>query len=721
MSERVVGLPLGGPLGGPAGTPTLDDGPPPPLRSRGPDASDTVWRDAAIRVQRSPVPGSATREDGSAIETTERIEIAISSETPVERIDWWSGERFLEVLAHTADAVDLTYAADGLPFLVDHATRDQVGLVTDVRLDADGILRGAVLFSDSVRGQEIERDVRRGIRRKISVGYRVSRYVLVEEDDEQGDTYRADRWQPMEASTVAIPADYTVGVGRSADARTRAPRHTPSPVSPAPAAARETTPQPPTPPPSLAAPAEESRMSIPTAARPGAAGSGSATPGADGARAESRELALTRLAHEHKRSMQEAMAWIEAERTVESVRAELLDLYHRGQGNITPPNPGAALQLSEREEHEYSMVRAITALAERDRSAAPFEFEVSDEIAKRMGRSSKGMYVPTSLRANKPGAASVTQAIDHVRSFDPILAGQLMQRSQLSVGAATKGAESRFTEPGSFIDLLRARTVLLRMGAQFMPGLQGDVGMLQQTAPGSVTWGAETNNAGLSSLSLGLRTMSPKIAQSATSYTRQLLAQSVESIENLVRLDLAAIHARGVDLAGLAGTGAGSQPRGILNTVGIGAVVGGPNGAQPTYEHVVGLQREVAIDNALMGAIGYVCHPQVASRLMLTQKFAGTNGDSVWQGNILDGQMAGFGAMASTQLPSGGTKGTSTDISPILFGAFDSMLIGEWGAMELLVDPYTLGPALIKVMSFQMIDVFLRYVESFAVMADARP
>src|SRR5687767_10374946 len=77
----------------------------------------------------------------------DRVPIALSSEEPVERYDWWEGERFNEVLDHSSSAVDLSRATDGLPFLMDHSVREQIGLIEDVTLDADRRLRGMVRFS----------------------------------------------------------------------------------------------------------------------------------------------------------------------------------------------------------------------------------------------------------------------------------------------------------------------------------------------------------------------------------------------------------------------------------------------------------------------------------------------------------------------------------------------------------------------------------------------
>src|SRR5690348_946581 len=87
------------------------------------DAPRVLHRDMDVRYSPS-----------DAVEGDERISIALSSETPVERADFWTGERFNEVLDHSADAIDLTYARDGMPFLLNHDTGDQIGLIENVSL-----------------------------------------------------------------------------------------------------------------------------------------------------------------------------------------------------------------------------------------------------------------------------------------------------------------------------------------------------------------------------------------------------------------------------------------------------------------------------------------------------------------------------------------------------------------------------------------------------------
>jgi HK97 family phage prohead protease len=138
------------------------------------------------------------------------VELAFSSETPVER---WYGN---EVLDHGPKAVRLGRMKQGGALLMDHNTSDQVGVVESVRIDADRTGRAVMRFGKSARAQEIFQDVVDGIRKNVSVGYRVLAAVL-ESSKDGVETYRITDWEPYEISLVSVPADATVGVGRSAE------------------------------------------------------------------------------------------------------------------------------------------------------------------------------------------------------------------------------------------------------------------------------------------------------------------------------------------------------------------------------------------------------------------------------------------------------------------------------------------------------------------------
>lgn len=139
------------------------------------------------------------------------VEIAFSSEEPYPRSFGY------EILGHRSDEVDLAWLASGsAPFLIDHtATVDnQVGVVESARIDQDGRGRAKVRFGQSEKARQILADIRSGILRNISVGYQITSMSKLEGKRDGLDVYRV-AWTPLEISLVAIPADKTVGVGRS--------------------------------------------------------------------------------------------------------------------------------------------------------------------------------------------------------------------------------------------------------------------------------------------------------------------------------------------------------------------------------------------------------------------------------------------------------------------------------------------------------------------------
>jgi len=101
--------------------------------------------------------------------------------------------------------------------------------------------------------------------------------------------------------------------------------------------------------------------------------------------------------------------------------------------------------------------------------------------------------------------------------------------------------------------------------------------------------------------------------------------------------------------------------------------------------------------------------------------FSGTNGVPVWTGGR-DGEMLGYPAYATNLMPGNLTKGTSNGIChAAIFGDFSSVYVLEWGAAELMVDPITNGPAIIRVLSYQLIDILVRFPESFTIVNDILP
>ena len=133
------------------------------------------------------------------------VSLSFSSEEPVERFFG------TEVLDHNESSIRLGRLRSNGPLLLEHDPTNQIGAIDNVQIGLDKVARADVRFSKSLRAQEIFQDVQDGIRKSISVGYQIHQM----EKDEDGTTFRATDWEPLEISLVSIPADTSVGVGRS--------------------------------------------------------------------------------------------------------------------------------------------------------------------------------------------------------------------------------------------------------------------------------------------------------------------------------------------------------------------------------------------------------------------------------------------------------------------------------------------------------------------------
>lgn len=625
-------------------------------------------------------PGD-TRADGTA---DERIKIALSSETPVERYDWYTGERYFEVLDHSPGGVDLSYARDGMPFLLDHNARTQIGIIEDVRLDTDRKLRGYVRMGNHPDAAWVEKDIRAGIRTKISVGYDPGERYSVSGGETPTRTYRG--WQPREGSSVAIPADLAVGVGRSA-----------APAAPAPVSTPAVGEQP-----------KERSMPEPIEPQPGASA------------AEQREKDLKKLAS-YAQDFAEARellpSWLARGVSPEQALEEVA----KRQKETAKPAPVVAghLDMPEKERKAYSINRAIMAAAAASQGArgawneAGLEAEVSAAIAKRGGKDPAGFFVPMDLPIDLNAAARFNPAL---RKLDPMLS-RASVTGNIAATTSLGGAGVQTTIIG-FIDLLRARTVTAGLGATFLTGLTDTVQFTRQITANTFNWVGEnpsTANA-LTSNTLDTVTLTPKVGMSSTAFSRRLLAQFSFDVNAFVMNDLSRVNAIGIDTAALFGTGAANQPTGIRSQTGVTLQTVAANGAAAAWADLVLAETNVANANADIGSMGWVVSPKVRGKWKGTLKSTTAGSLYLWSEN---GEVNGYPSAVTTIVPDNTTQGTSTTIcSTPIFGVWSELLIGEWGgAMDVVVDPYTYAQQnMIQVVTSLMVDVNIKHPAAFNVM-----
>lgn len=155
-----------------------------------------------------------------ALEDDDRsFELSFSSEEPVAR---WYGS---EILSHDEKAVNLERIRQLGVVLFGHRTDsvdNVVGQVTKVWLEK-GRGKAIIRFDDDEASEKVRKKVAGGTLRGVSVGYAVDAWEEVKPGKKSSDgrftgpCYIAVRWSPLEISIVPVPADGTVGVGRSAE------------------------------------------------------------------------------------------------------------------------------------------------------------------------------------------------------------------------------------------------------------------------------------------------------------------------------------------------------------------------------------------------------------------------------------------------------------------------------------------------------------------------
>jgi HK97 family phage major capsid protein/HK97 family phage prohead protease len=510
-----------------------------------------------------------------------RVVFPFASEMPVER---YFG---MEVLSMDESAMDLSRLNDGAPLLFQHDSDKIVGVVERAYIkDKRGYAE--VKMANNDLGREMQELIKDGILRNVSFGYKIN--AMETDNSTNPVTYRATSYQPFEISLVTVPADQSVGIGRTltiSECSTTASAVTSPPLS-------ESTPVEPT------FDLEAIR--------------------AEAAQAKAKELSEMIALGNRTNNSDMAQEFIANSRGLEELRTALLE---KMSISATPvQNNAADIGLSNEETRSFSFLRAINFLANpADRSAreaAGFEIAASEAAASKLGRQSRGITIP-----------------------------QEVLRRDLSVGVSTAGGNLVATEldTASFIDLLRNASALDQAGATVLTGLVGNVAIPRQSGAATAYWIAESGAPTESQQTIDQVSLTPKTVAAYTDYSRRLMLQSSIDVENMVRRDLAAVLGLRIDLAGLYGTGSNSEPLGLKFTTGINTEDFAANA--PTFEEVVAMESDVAADNALLGSPVYLMNAAMRGGLKTTKKDAGS-GMFIME----NGEVNGYRGVLSNQVES---------------------------------------------------------------------
>lgn len=623
----------------------------------------------------------ATIERQHIDEENRTVELAFSSETPVERFF------FIEILDHDPKSVRLGRLNDSAPLLADHNSRVQVGVIEpgSAKVDKDKRGRAVVRFGRVGRADEEFQNVIDGIRTKVSVGYFVHDFEETRDSKDDPITVRVTDWEPIEISFVALPADNSVGVGRT------------EPIQEG-----------------IDMPDEEKSIDQKVEKREQPDSGATIRVEREAAASEARKceqnraekiLGAAKLYPNNTELRELAETCIVDGTSLEDFQSRAIPLIGKAQALPNDDRPLTELDMEKKQIKQFSILRAVRAIANQQQGGkhwadeAPFEHECTTAIEDAIGKESRGFFVPYDVQRGSPWADPMTIA-QRMRNFGIQYRVAPMDTSGQSDLLATEHLA------GSFIEAMRAESVVMVIGARPLTGLVGNVDIPRNDTPAVFGWLAEDGSSADTEIVTGTVSLSPKTVSGSVPITRRLRQQSSPDVEQLVRSDLVKGAALAIDLGALNGSGAAGQPQGIIGTTGLGTSTIASAG-DPTWVELVEFETDVAAANGLAGSLWFVMTAAVRGAGKVKDKAVGAAQFVITPvvGAPGASEVNGYPIVVSTQMPANG----------ILFGNFNEVLIGMWGVLDIRVDTATnAAKDRVTLRAFQDVDVAVRHAASFS-------
>ena len=594
------------------------------------------------------------------------FEFPFSSEFAVKR---YFGN---EILSHDEGAADLSRLNDGGAVLFNHDMNKPIGVVERAYINPDD-KRGyaKIRFSRNKFASEILEDVKDGILRGISFGYQIN------DMEEAEDGMRATNWSVHELSVVTIPADPTIGFGRSLIEPSQGnsiSMEDKSPLEEINSAVESASP--------TVRTMEEStkqETAVDTAEAVEIDIKAEVQRAIDENNA--RTASITSICREFGKYGAEELAesLIKGNKTPEEAKAAILDLVkNKAEVRNTPIRSTDMttneVGLDQKEIKQFSFLRALNALANptdrQAQEAAAFEREVSDAASKKYEKPANGILVPN----------------------------EVLKRD-LNVGTATAGGNLVPTEllAGSFIDILRKRMAVMATNPTMLTGLSGNVSIPRMTSTSTAYFVGESGSPTESQQAFDQVNMTPKTIGAFVDYSRRLLLQSSIDVEAMIRDDIAKVIATKLDNAAIYGSGSSNEPLGIKDTTGVGTQTITTFG---TFAEYIGMETDVAAANADVANMYYLINASARGALKSTEKTSTSTANFVFENNEING----YPAIVSNQLAN----------NDVLFGDFSQFVIGMWSGLDLTVDPYANATSgSVRIIALQDVDFAVKQPTAF--------
>lgn len=257
----------------------------------------------------------------------------------------------------------------------------------------------------------------------------------------------------------------------------------------------------------------------------------------------------------------------------------------------------------------------------------------------------------------------------------------------------TGGALVAPPEMGELIELLRNKEALINAGARTVPlPPQGRMKYPRQTAASMTYWIGENAPITESSIGTGEVTLQAKKLAVLLKVPNELIRFASPAAEALLRDDMTKSLALGLDLAGLEGAGGDHRPLGLINMANINRVTS--SSAAANGDTIVGpdLYRMIAsVEESNAEFQGWIMRPKTLYKYYRLRSDAVSAGDQAgpFLFNLIreasDGvaaTLASYPVTTSTQVSQTRSKGNASNLSYVIGGRWDDLLIGMFGAIE---------------------------------------
>lgn len=613
------------------------------------------------------------------------LEMTISSEYPVE--DYFG---FL-ILDHSEGAIVDDRLKHGASFRDGHYG-DQVGIISNYSITPDRKLKIGVNFSPhNPRAIMLYKDYRDRFRKNTSVRFLVHDLIL-EKSIDNVDYYRATKWEFIHGAGVEDGADPSVGMDRNFNKPNNQINIRSNIMTPEETALKE----------------KQEREAAEKAAK-------------------ERELQI-----QNERNLEAIKIKERAKAHLKPEQQQLLDRVQEKGGADAVINAASIYEMARTYQKEFDKEVNLLDLADKYVNLGTSERKFGDMITdlltskaqKAATRSLDGLNqkdrnqfsISRLIHSIVPDSkVNIDRELGIIREYEEqngitlqpknggrvIPLGLLFEKQRtLVAGTSTQAGNLIGTNlmPSEFIPLARSKAIVDKLGIKVWSNLVGNPAVPTQTAAASGGWMSdEVTPPTASDLTTGQKTLTPRTYKIKAAFSRLANLQSTPNIEQIAVDDLINVVSLIRDKSVHHGAGSGSnEPTGIIATSGVGL---GTVKTTFTFADIIAMETAVAAANLDVESMAYVTTPTLRGTFKGTEK-ATNQAIYLWDKN----EMNGYKAFATNQITAG----------HVFFGDYSQVVLGEWGGLELVYNPYTYDGAIITVSAYLTMDVVLRYAAAFS-------